>query len=722
MRGFRGLQIRDLLSILVVVMALAQDDLADLVDSRSSLDAKFATSLTSVDRWIDAGILLRDRGALELAIDALLTATRLGPQDPRAFSHIGIILERMYGDAARAAEYHAMAIRRGTLDADSYYLMGNFVSSRNLFELSVKLHEAATKLKPDFLEAYNNKGSSLISLGNLASQPHLAQQFYRQALEATSAAVSLNPRHRTPLVTALTLAQKTADFRFWKNHSAHLRELFVECLERGDQLFMPWQASVYGLKPFHMLKNVQYMSRNVLGAVRGFKFPKFDVEEGMSLSPSSRLRVGYFSCSGFQGNTTTANFVRGLFGMHDRHRFHVHCFARGTHTFPGRTDGSPAQEQIRTDCESFHDMTKMDVFESAKSISASKIAVLVDLTGWTLWPCTEVLAMEPSPVQLQWHGYPGSMGADFVHYVATDRIVSPPEYAEFYTERMLYTLGSYMLNDHVFSRREALELEQESDVSVRRERLGETLRSAGSALFFFDKDGFNHTLSGFEDDDVIMCSWNTLFKCDPDTLQTWITLLRKVPKAKLWIMQFDPTPPPNVALLAADNGVDVTRIAWSTFFPRQLEFKIKSLADVFVDTPLFNAHTTGVDALWCGTPLVTVPLEDFSARVAAGLVASVSRMQLGTTVARSMEDYEQVLTRLTSSARKLRLLREDLDRARRKHSSDVNYGDARSEYTLFRPVAWVKSWESALMRAADLVVQGEASRHILSFNPVSVQM
>jgi predicted O-linked N-acetylglucosamine transferase (SPINDLY family) len=93
-------------------------------------------------------------------------------------------------------------------------------------------------------------------------------------------------------------------------------------------------------------------------------------------------------------------------------------------------------------------------------------------------------------------------------------------------------------------------------------------------------------------------------------------------------MQFDPTAPPNLALLAAESGVDPQRIAWSTFFSKDIEFLVKGLADIFLDTPNFNAHTTGVDALWSNTPILTTPGGEFSARVAAGLVTAVSPLQV----------------------------------------------------------------------------------------------
>ena len=113
----------------------------------------------------------------------------------------------------------------------------------------------------------------------------------------------------------------------------------------GAQMFMPWQSSVYGLTGELMQLNVRAMSQDRLRAVGHFRFPAaFLRDEGVS--SAQRIRIGYLSCSGFQGNTTTSNFVRGLFGWHDARVFQVHCFLRGAEPFPGRVDASPAQSQV----------------------------------------------------------------------------------------------------------------------------------------------------------------------------------------------------------------------------------------------------------------------------------------------------------------------------------------------------------------------------------------
>ncbi|KAJ1488302.1 glycosyl transferase family 41-domain-containing protein [Baffinella frigidus] len=405
----------------------------------------------------------------------------------------------------------------------------------------------------------------------------------------------------------------------------------------------------------------------------GGRFPRRSLQ-GFGDPP--RLRIAYLSCSGFQGNTTTANFVRGLFGMHDARHFEVHCVARGSGSFPGGVDGSPAQGQILEDCHRVWDHTRFSVSESAAQLHSLEVVVLIDLTGWTLFPCSEVLAMEPAPVQVQWHGYPGTMGAPFVHYIGADAIVSPPEHQADYVERMLYTPLSYLLNHHPFAHASALARPHLPILNLTsgehipppsRSALGPYLRRLGSNLTSYRPDGGVREVEGFEESDVLLCSWNTPFKLDPHTLDAWLSALVRFPDARLWLMVFDGAAPPNIAREAEALGVDPARIVWSSFFPRQVEFQVKGLADLFLDTPSFNAHTTGVDALWAGTPLLTYPRDEFSSRVAASLV--LGEGSAAATLTRNLEDYGATLHALIRHPSRLRTLGATLKEHRESPSS-----------------------------------------------------
>jgi len=196
---------------------------------------------------------------------------------------------------------------------------------------------------------------------------------------------------------------------------------------------MPWQASVFGTGPEEVLSLVRFLADEVMSLLKGATVPRgggWELPLPPSLQPwggltgsgggggagsmrgGFRIRVGYLSCSGFMGNTTTSNCVRTVFSDTDKARVSNVCFARGSPTYGGGADGSFSQTYIRENCEDYRDHTSMSVYETANQVSQIGVHVLVDLTGWTLFPCVEVLGLRPAPVQVTWHGYGGSLGEE----------------------------------------------------------------------------------------------------------------------------------------------------------------------------------------------------------------------------------------------------------------------------------------------------------------------
>jgi protein O-GlcNAc transferase len=174
---------------------------------------------------------------------------------------------------------------------------------------------------------------------------------------------------------------------------------------------------------------------------------------------------------------------------------------------------------------------------------------------------------------------------------------------------------------------------------------------------------------GFSQEDVIMCSFNQYYKITPDLWKLWMAIMRAVPATKLWLIKFDAVDgPKNLKKECEAEGVDFSRIVISDMFPREREFLIKGLADLFLDTPEFNAHTTATDALWAGVPMVSLPGLNMAQRVASSLCKDAGMSHL---LARNMEDYSRVIMRLVSSMPKLRAAKAQLHAARLTPAFDI---------------------------------------------------
>jgi len=331
--------------------------------------------------------------------------------------------------------------------------------------------------------------------------------------------------------------------------------------------------------------------------------------------------------AGFHNGTTTARCLQSMFSMHDRKRVRVVGVAGSG------DDASPERASIKAGCDVWVDADTMTVTEVARRIEAEGVHIMVDTTGYTMKQKTEILAVARAPIVLSFHGFPGTMGAHFVHYLAADRLTTPPEHQSFYTEMSAILPETYLINDHKQSRREVLG-EGRTPVPSRKEL-------------------------GFSTDDVILASFNQLYKIDPEVFEVWMRVLKEVPAAKIWMLRFSHAAEVYLKASAKKHGVDGDRIVFSNKFPKETELLAKGHADLFLDTPLFNAHTTGGDVLWAGVPILTLPGDNFASRVASGLVTSTESLPR-LTIARNLEDYGDVAVRLCKNTKRRTAMAESL--------------------------------------------------------------
>jgi predicted O-linked N-acetylglucosamine transferase (SPINDLY family) len=314
----------------------------------------------------------------------------------------------------------------------------------------------------------------------------------------------------------------------------------------------------------------------------------------------------------------TANLIAGLFEHHDRSRFEITAIALN------KDDGSEISKRMRGAFQHWLDADQMMDSQIAEYIRKNEIDILVDLKGYTRDARTSILARRPAPVHVNYLGYPGTMGADFIDYIIADEVVAPPERAVDFSEKIIRLPHTYQINDR---------LRVISDLVPTRaeERLPE--------------DGF------------VFCCFNNNYKITPQVFSSWMRILGRIEGSVLWLLEDNTTASANLRREAAARGVDPTRLIFAgrTALPDHLARH--ALADLFLDTSPYNAHTTASDALWAGLPVLTMVGETFAGRVCASLLGAAGLPEL---VMPSSKDYEETAISLASSPEPLRSLRERL--------------------------------------------------------------
>ena len=250
--------------------------------------------------------------------------------------------------------------------------------------------------------------------------------------------------------------------------------------------------------------------------------------------------------------------------------------------------------------------------------------ILVDLKGFTQDCRTEIMALRPAPIQVNFLGYPGTMGAAFIDYILVDDYIVPADQQPFFTEKLVHLPGCYQVNDS------------------RREISGHTPSRKECGL---PAEGF------------VFCSFNNNYKITPAMFDVRARLLKAVPGSVLWLLEGNRFVPGNLRREAVKRGVAGDRLVVASRLPLADHLARHRLAELFLDTFPVNAHTTASDALWAGCPLVTLSGETFVSRVAGSLLRTIGLPEL---IARSPEEYEATALRLATDPARLAKVRARL--------------------------------------------------------------
>ena len=271
--------------------------------------------------------------------------------------------------------------------------------------------------------------------------------------------------------------------------------------------------------------------------------------------------------------------------------------------------------------ETFIDGSNMVDQKIAQLIREQEIDIAVDLNGFTYGSRTDIFAARPAPIQINYLGYPGTMGASYIDYIIADQIVVPNHQQEFYSEKIVYMPNSFQANDRYRS---------------------------------ISEKKFTRAELGLPPDGIVFCCFNSSYKISPDVFEIWIRILNQVSDSVLWLVANDKAVEDNLRREAAARNVKGERLIFAPRLPYPEHLARLSSADLFLDTAPFNAGTTASDALWAGLPVLTRIGDGFAGRMAASLLAAIDLPELITS---SPQAYEALAIELATNPAKLRAIK-----------------------------------------------------------------
>lgn len=549
----------------------------------------------------EQGVRLYSLGRIEDAARSYEATLRIDPGHSRAMNDLGNILqdERRFEDARKR---YLDAIRLAPGNAVAHSNLGNVLLRQGRLDEAEHYYLKAIELQPDFSDAHLNLGA----IHTLRGAHDRAIQCYERALEFNSA----NAVARENLLSEM---QQICDWsRFEELCGAQRRSV----RDWPDQAISPYSLLSIPSTPHEQLQCARNYAANRARAVARDR-ERLDFHHERKAKP--RLRIGYLSAD-FREHPG-AYLIPELVELHERTRFEIVAYSYGPN------DGSAIRARLARTFDRFVDLSALPHAEAAASIHSSGVDILLDLTGYTMYNRPQILALRPAPIQVNFLGYPGTLGADFVDYLMSDCFITPPGRSEGYHEQLVRMPGSYQAND----RKRAV-----AETPLRREL-------------------------GLPDGAIVFCCLNQTLKILPDVYATWMRLLGAVPGSVVWLVDTGPQAVANLRREAHKHGIGPERLVFAPRVPIAQHLGRLRAADLFLDTFPYNAHSTASDALWVGLPVLTRAGDTFASRVAGSLLTAVGLPEL---ITRSLEEYEALALRLARQPDELRALREKLSRNR----------------------------------------------------------
>lgn len=612
--------------------------------------------------YINRGVLLADLGRNDEALASYDKAIALAPGNVEATYNRGHVLERLKRyDEALAAYDQAIAVRP-TL-AEAFANRGNVLRELKRFPEALASYDRALELRPDLIEALSNRGMILHELKRLD-----------EALPSYDRALALRPDYIDALNNRAQTYQELKRFEEAQADFDHVLALApghdhgfsgaASCAinlcdwERRERFAPAVPEHVFGRKSvFSPFIVFGYSDDPALQ----MQCAKNYIENRIARQPAplwtgqtwrnEKIRVAYLSAD-FRTHAT-AFLMAELFERHDKSRFETHAISFST------DDQSEMRRRLIAAFSKFHDVRANSDREVAQMMHEMKIDIAIDLKGYTQDARPEIFEYRPAPIQVNYLGYPGSMGSRVMDYIVADKTVAPFEHAPFFSEKIVQLPDSYQVNDT-------------------HRRVSPNVPTRAQA--------------GLPEQGFVFCSFNNNWKITPAMFDVWMRLLHQVEGSVLWLLGDNDGSMRNLKLEAQKRGIDPSRIVFAGRMVPEEHLARHALADLFLDTLPCNAHTTASDALWVGLPLLTCEGHAFAGRVAASLLRAVGLPQL---VATSLEDYE---------ARALKFAREPFQLAICKR----HLLDNRTTLPLFNTERFARHIEAAYTTMWETWQRGEA--------------
>ena len=605
-------------------LALCQCELKDYEPAERSLRKSLELQPASIGSLVALGRVLHLRKRSEEATELLERALELAPGHPAAHYHLGEALAGL--DQLEQAEQHLrLAIAAEPNVAASHNELGRVLMRRGALREAEASFRRAITLDRTLPFSHANLALALGPQGRAGEAAAAAREALaaiggietvvrddnlslidliasalddagdtEDALKLFKATTAFKSEPRRA-IWAIYTARRACDWDF----AARLEPLActIGVAEDAVDESAPWRLLfLAGASASQQLAAARRSSQRIADTL-----PRSVGVNAPRTSKRERLRIAYFSGDFY--SHPVPHLMVGVIEQHDRAHFDV----------VGYDFSPPVADDYRRRFEAAFDrlvpISAMSDPEVAELIARDEIDVLIDLAGWTKRARPAVLATRPAPVQMQWLGYPGTLGAPWIDYIVADGVLIGPQDEPHYSEKIIRLPHTYQAND---DKRFAAKTQSRSAY-------------------------------GLPEEATVFCSFNGAFKLTPEVFDCWLRLLQAVDRSVLWLLQPEGIAVRALVARAVSHGIDPARLVFAPMVEPPDHLARIAQADIALDCFPYGSHTTASDTLWAGVPLVALAGDTFASRVSASILTAAGLPELITS---SLADYYNLALRL----------------------------------------------------------------------------
>jgi protein O-GlcNAc transferase len=644
-----------------------------------------------------------DKKNYNLGMDLILKAIKLNPNVAQAHNTLGT-LYRQLENYVQAVKSFRKTIELDKYNFEGYVNLGSALIFENKYEEALKNFKAAIDIKKDHFMPYSNIGFCLLDLGR-----------FEEALPFLNKAIVLKPDYPLAYIYRAKVKENLneldsslIDFNVAISINTNAPEYYYERglfflrLKDFSKAVQDFEK-VYSLNPkyettvgnilyassclFDFKKNNDFIDKAIIDIKNniittepiGFLFISDDINLQFRLvtncskdinrkvnldnvfkfnknKNNNKIKVAYFS-SDFADHHPIGRQVSELFELHDRNIFEIFLFSLKENR------ESLLKKRLINSCDHYINVDNKTYLEIVTIARSLNISIAVDLNGYSSFAKTQIFFYRVAPIQINYLGFPGSMGSDVMDYLIADKTVIPRAYLEKYAEKIIYLPNCYQVNDR---------------------------------LKKISEQKFLRSDFGLKDDQFVFCCFNSSYKITENIFRTWVKILKKVPNSVLWLLEPNKIAKINIVQELKKNGIFEEKVLFLKRLEHSAYLGIHCLADLYLDTFPYNAHSTASESLWSGLPLLTLMGQSFHSRVAASILNSAGLPEL---ITDSLESYEKLAVELALNPEKLTNIKKKL-------KNNIKTSE------LFNTSLYTKNLEKAYKQIYDRYLSNKKPEHI----------